>query len=109
MAMMVRMRKRGTMVTYLPVGDTPGICCSNPIAKKKMFAYLDQRIVYILLMITLNPPSELLKEKPWDEGKEVVLSRRDFVPFELLTLREVMAYGGLSTSLMLGVLVFIIT
>ena len=40
-------------------------------------------------MITLNPPSELLKEKPWDEGKEVVLSRRDFVPFELLTLREV--------------------
>ena len=78
------------MVTYLPVGDTPGICCSNPIAKKKMFAYLDQRrIVYILLMITLNPPSELLKEKPWDEGKEVVLSRRDFVPFELFTLREV--------------------
>ena len=56
--------------------------------------------MYILLMITLNPPSELLKEKPWDEGKEVVLSRRDFVPFELLTLREVMAYGGLSTSLM---------
>ena len=45
--------------------------------------------MYILLMITLNPPSELLKEKPWDEGKEVVLSRRDFVPFELFTLREV--------------------
>ena len=43
----------------------------------------------ILLMITLNPPSELLKEKSWDEGKEVVLSRRDFVPFELFTLREV--------------------
>ena len=45
--------------------------------------------MYILLMNTLNPPSELLKEKPWDEGKEVVLGRRDFVPFELLTLREV--------------------
>ena len=45
--------------------------------------------MYILLMITLNPPSELLKEKPWDEGKEVVLGRRDFVPFELFTLREV--------------------
>ena len=45
--------------------------------------------MYILLRITLNPPSELLKEKPWDEGKEVVLGRRDFVPFELLTLREV--------------------
>ena len=45
--------------------------------------------MYILLMITLNPPSELLKEKPWDEGKEVVLGCRDFVPFELFTLREV--------------------
>ena len=27
-------------MTYLPVGDMPGICCKRPIVRKNMFAYL---------------------------------------------------------------------
>ena len=41
-----RMRKNGTIVTYLPVGLTPGICCSNPIPRKNMFAYLTNQNNY---------------------------------------------------------------
>ena len=34
-----RMINRGPMVTYLPVGLTPGICCNSPMQRKKMLAY----------------------------------------------------------------------
>ena len=33
-----KMRKNGTMVTYLPVGLIPGICWRRPMLRKKMFA-----------------------------------------------------------------------
>ena len=39
-AVRMRMMVKGTMVTNRPVGDTLGICCSSPMHRKKMLAYL---------------------------------------------------------------------
>merc|ERR1719295_677077 len=34
------MSMNGAMVTHRPVGETLGICCSSPIVRKNMLAYL---------------------------------------------------------------------
>ena len=52
------MKKKGTIVTYLPVGETPGICCSSPIDKKNMLAYL--KYIKIMFMTILAGDKELL-------------------------------------------------
>ena len=63
-ATMVRMMKRGRMVTHLPVGETFGICCSSPIVRKKMLAYLGLGKLRKMKGIGDSPP-ELLEQKPW--------------------------------------------
>lgn len=64
---------KGTIVTNRPVGETSGICCNNPMQRKKMLAYrrncsyknLGRKVnnVYFVVDILFDA-KELLSEPP---------------------------------------------